>query len=609
MTPPFGLPSNYTGNAMYQQYMMMMLQAAQQQQRQAAMQQQEMQNLMQLKQSQQAQQDHYAQMDSQIAASTPKDIPAAQQVAAPKQIGDGKDDGKISFGSKLKNFGKGVGKFFTGMVCDDSGNFSWKRTLTTAAVAAGAVALCVATGGAAAPFLVAAGAAMGGLQVGKGVYHAATAKTDSESEKAWQDIGSGTTAIAGSLAGAKGALKSAGKVDVSGYKGISGAFKATGKAFTESGRMTKAGYNNLKTDFTGTLTNAKDVGWSNLSAKFNNNNAAGYFQEKALGKFDKQIAKLEKKIGKLDPAKDAKELTKLNSELSIQKANKQQLTNQMAAMEAKTPLEYQTVIDKSKADLVRYKEALADIKENSGSRWNRTPSEKALIQQHKSVIKHIENEIKTLEQYQKVSSAGYKKANAETINDNKKLVENYEKDIKDFKSQLKKETDTNVQQQLKTQIDNLQTSIDNFKAKNITEGIGIKENYEFAKAKFITPGMNELKTNRLWMNTAAVNNGVLPSIQIAPDAISEQDAYAQANGFQSAQQMMEYIQAMQGSQSAINQADQVLASNSAGQYNTNQSATNPYGSNNMFSNYNMQMPQGNELGFNDLYQSPYPDMI
>lgn len=594
MTPPFGLPANYTSNPMYLQYMQLMMQSAQQQQKQAAPQQQELQNIMLSKQKQQDQQNHYAQMALQQAqaSQTVNSVSSAQAVK-----GDEKDDGKISFGSKIKNFGKGIGKFFTGMVCDDSGKFSWKRTLTTVAVAAGAVALTVATGGAATPFLIAAGAAIGTVQVGKGTYKAITAKTDKEAEKAWQDIGGGTTAVVASIAGAKGALKSAGKVDVSGYKGITGSLKATGKCFTESGRMTKAGYNNLRTDFSGTLTNAKEVGLTNLKAKFNNENALIAFKEKSVSKFDKEIARLEKKIGKTT---DSNKLAELNRELTLQKANREQLLNQMSTMEGKLPNEYQTVIDKSKKDLATFEKALAESKEQSGHFWQRSASEKRLIQQQKDVIKHIENEIKTLEEYKKVASAGYKKTNAESIQTNKDIVKAYKEDIKNYKSQLKAETDPTAKKAIQDKIDLVKKDIETFENSHLTKGTGIRENYAFAKAKYVTPGIKELKTNKLWTGTAAVNNGFLPSIKIAPDMISEADLYAQQYGFQSAQQMQEYVNAMQGSEQALSSADELLKSNTA--------SSNPYMAY-MQSMNQMQMPQGNNFGFNDLYVSPYPDMI
>lgn len=203
-----GLPSNYQ-NGLYWMYLMQSMQQAQQMQQAMYNQLQTQQQTQQQQAASQAaiQTAQATQTASASSAQSPVDTlqTTQQQTSAAQQIpqGDGSDDGKISAGKKFKNFFKGVGNFFKGMVCDEEGKFSIKRTLTTAAVAAGAVALTVATGGAAAPFLVAAGATIGAVQTGKGIYKAATAKTDAEAEAAWQEIGSGTTAVVGSVAGAK----------------------------------------------------------------------------------------------------------------------------------------------------------------------------------------------------------------------------------------------------------------------------------------------------------------------------------------------------------------------------------------------------------------------
>jgi len=114
-----------------------------------------------------------------------------------------KDDGDISFTEKLKSFGKGLISPITSMF-SSPGNF-----LKGAAMIVAGAALCIATGGAAAPFLVAAGVAMGGYQVAKGAYCAATAETDEEAKQAWEEMGAGTSTLALSAAGAKASIASA----------------------------------------------------------------------------------------------------------------------------------------------------------------------------------------------------------------------------------------------------------------------------------------------------------------------------------------------------------------------------------------------------------------
>ena len=116
---------------------------------------------------------------------------------------DGKDDGKISFTEKMKNFGEGLVKPIKTIFS------SPKNMVITAASIAGGAALIALTGGAAAPVMVAAGLAGGTVQVGKGIYRQLNAKTDNEARLAWQDMGSGTFTIGASAAGAKSSLKAA----------------------------------------------------------------------------------------------------------------------------------------------------------------------------------------------------------------------------------------------------------------------------------------------------------------------------------------------------------------------------------------------------------------
>lgn len=123
---------------------------------------------------------------------------------------DGKDDGKIGLGSALWNTLKGVGKTAVNMVkgcfTNSEGKFSLLKTLFSAAT----IATCIAFP---AVGLVACGigAVSGAVQIGKGVYNAATADTDAEAKEAWQNIGGGALVTGLSVAGAKasyGAVKS-----------------------------------------------------------------------------------------------------------------------------------------------------------------------------------------------------------------------------------------------------------------------------------------------------------------------------------------------------------------------------------------------------------------
>lgn len=133
------------------------------------------------------------------------------------------DDGKISLGSKLKNFCKGLISPITNMFK------SPKNFLMSVGMIAAGAALIAVTGGAATPILIAAGVTMGAVQLGTGAYKAATAKTDTEAEAAWQGMGAGTTSIGLSVLGAKKALKAA-KIDTTGMNSL----QATVKCFKAS---------------------------------------------------------------------------------------------------------------------------------------------------------------------------------------------------------------------------------------------------------------------------------------------------------------------------------------------------------------------------------------
>ncbi|MBQ4122315.1 hypothetical protein IJD44_01125 [bacterium] len=121
---------------------------------------------------------------------------------------DGMNDGKISFKEKVKNFAKGIISPITTIFK------SPKNFVIGLGAIGGTAVLIAATGGAIAPFLVAAGVIGGGIQIVKNTNNARKATTDVQAKQAWQGIGSGTTAVASSIIGAKGALKATG-VDTS----------------------------------------------------------------------------------------------------------------------------------------------------------------------------------------------------------------------------------------------------------------------------------------------------------------------------------------------------------------------------------------------------------
>lgn len=117
---------------------------------------------------------------------------------------DRSKDGKFSFWQAAKNFGKGLISPITSMFS------SPKNFLIGAGTILAGGALIVATGGAAAPALLALGIGMSGYQIGQGVYKFATAKNGDEREEAFHDMGAGTGGLALSAVGAKASLKGAG---------------------------------------------------------------------------------------------------------------------------------------------------------------------------------------------------------------------------------------------------------------------------------------------------------------------------------------------------------------------------------------------------------------
>lgn len=310
---------------------------------------------------------------------------AQAEVAKVKKVKtteDLKDDGKISARSKGKNFLKGIGNFFKGMVCDKNGKFSLKKTLTTVGIAAGAAVLTVATGGAATPFLIAAGVAMGGVQVAKGAIKASKAKTDKEAEEAWQDIGAGTTGVVLSVAGAKGALKSAGVAP----KG--GAIRSTIQCFGET----------IKGSPIKGLAKAP----SNIARIFGSKNIKSnvierelYPIESKLQIAERQLARQERRMDNIIGRQaDPKKIAQLKEEIAILKAKKLEI-------EA-----YKPNIPKSKVD-----------------------AKEARIQKIEANIKAKEKHISVLKNEKKIKNANKE---LEALNEDLKIAQNEYQTIRNY---------------------------------------------------------------------------------------------------------------------------------------------------------------------------------
>ena len=610
--PMTGLPSNYTNNSLYWQYIAMIMQQAQQQQ-QAQM--QNLQAMMQAQQQQQAQAQAMAQAQAQQAqaqAQAMADAQAqqlAQQQSIPQQpqVEDGKDDGKISWKSKIKNFGKGIGNFFKGMVCDENGKFSWKRTLTTVGVAAGAVALTVATGGAATPFLIAAGATMGAVQVGKGAYKAATAKTDAEAERAWQDIGCGTTAVVTSIAGAKGALKSAGVATPKGNI-ITSNLRATGECFKIAAKGSRTAIKglahpiqsakNIRAYYKNTMKPNLAQAFSYKNGHKNYTNAMDQKINKNIDKIDAQIKALNEELASNPKASRIQEIESKLTELNTQKANEIAKLNfnngKNKGME---------VIEKQ---ITEIEAKIADP--------NTSAAEKAILNTKRNQLYEMANIIDTK----------YKTF----VNKNVKAQENYIAQLKEQLKTASKDEAANIKAEIKTQEAYLK-AIKSQKTVEIAqhnvqkaEAEITKLNLELKKAG-ITDAQKEAISSRIKLIENAIKTdkkilrnanykvaaqATLPKVGLAygsyylggrsyiPEGMSQEDleayykALAEQQAITDAQAQQQYLDP-----NLMAAQNNTYGYTQAPQYNT--------------SLFAMQPPMGNSLGFEDLYKSPYPEMI
>lgn len=322
-------------------------------------------------------------------------IEATTQKVTVPLVEDGVDDGKIGAGAALKNAGKGIFKNIKGMFCDENG-FSLKRTATTLAVGAGVTALCVLTGGAATPFVVGAGLALGAAQTAKGAVNAATAKTDAEAEQAWQDIGAGAFNTAAAAVGAKGAL---------GKSAPTGRF-STVKASKDCLVQSYKGVKKVVTKPSEALADVQGV--YNNTAKpqfkkyFSKENALENTRKRTAAKYDKEITKLEEsykklsdEISALDKVKDkAKIDNKIaeQSKIAEEIANKKIMQNEINAQYA--PETDNLAFIKNKNSVERFYELNAKIKK--GVKLEELTAEeqnllKALLPNKDTKIKGLDN--------------------------------------------------------------------------------------------------------------------------------------------------------------------------------------------------------------------------
>ncbi len=232
---------------------------------------------------------------------------SSKSSSSSEECTDGKDDGKIGFFSAAWNTIKGAGKTLVngvkGMFTDKEGNFSLGKTLLSAAT----VAACIAFPAVGVAACV-VGGTMGAVQLGKGVYKAATAETDAEAKQAWQDVGGGALTVGMSVAGAKSGMKAVKSTSTAGTNGAS-ALDSLGSNATKMQKIsafgkdmlssTKNGYTNAKSAVVTKATNIKTNATNKLEAA--------------------KIKNLESKVSKIEGAPTSREQSMIN-ELNARKA-------------------------------------------------------------------------------------------------------------------------------------------------------------------------------------------------------------------------------------------------------------------------------------------------
>ena len=613
----FGLPSNYTNNDLYLQYMLMLLQRqAQQQQLFNAQQaqaaeyeqlvreealaaqyaQQQAQNAgaqttinpTQSQLSPERQQAVYAQYQQAQAAQQPSGTQAVAAttatVAANPNVKDGLDDGYISGKEKCKNFFKGVGNFFKGMVCDENGKFSWKRTLKTVAIAAGAAVICAIPGGAIA--LTAVGATMGAIQLGKGAYKAATAKTDAEAAAAWQDMGAGTTAIVGSVAGAKGALKAAGKPVPKG-NAVTSSLKATGECFKTTGEGLWAARKAITHPFQSARAIKgyyQNTFKPNMKELFSYKNGLKNYQKAMEQKLNKNIQDVDAKINalKAEQAKNptAARLNEIDTQIRTLELQKKRLNTELAVNRTNNPQDLKKQLEIFENKLKQY---IEDQKKLPGTKEGQA--------RFNEIVKESQLFIKNAKANLKMQEAQFNADKAA------KLLEQYKSDLKLAVTDAEKAA---IQKDI--------AKTESILAEN--KSILRNSNYKIAERKALSESGIAIGTTYLAMPAPQLEGSIddATAQALGFTSAAEMEQYAQMNGFANAAQMLEYLQSMQNAQ----QPDAALDSqngNAAAQQASASQYTNPYSTSIYSSTFTGQMPVDSGLGFNELYVSPYPEMI
>ena len=299
---------------------------------------------------------------------------------------DGKDDGKISFWSKLKNIGKGALKAVTGLFCDENG-LSLKRTLATVGMIVGGGIIIALTGPVGAAVLTGIGATLGAGTIINGAVKASGAKTDAEAAAAWQEIGGGALEVGLSAAGARVASGKTftGNKLVQSLKATWDCVKTTGKLAWKAIRHPKRSYADVKNFM-------QNEGKANWEAMFKSNKA----QENKIAQIDKKYAKeiegYQKKQQKiLDEITELKkDATKNAEKIQKKQAEYNALNDKIDALEGARELNranYAEHVDSYKEINSDAYKQLMDEYTDLSARGTLSPKETARLQEVEALIK------------------------------------------------------------------------------------------------------------------------------------------------------------------------------------------------------------------------------
>jgi len=337
---------------------------------------------------------------------------------------DGNNDGKISFGQKLKNIGKGALRTFTSMFTDKDGKFSWKQTLKTVAIAGAFIAANALLPGVGSVLLY-GGLALGTAGLIKNGVKAAKATTDQEAEQAWQGIGTSGTVVAMSLVGFKQKGAEANVSNATREKGIwnsiKGAWEDLGTGFKNSGK-----------DIT---TAISDIAQREYGAQVGKNVATKIFNQEDWA----ALKKLDGKEMRDAFCRNVKNqaLERLGGKSKYVENSKKDIDKEIAKLQkegAKEGIstERSAEIEKEIAQLTKQKDVY-DIKtknsKGNSKIQNKLSEDKSVLKRkqrnYETILKDTENELKALKVQLKEATTKEAKNNIKVLIDAKKLkIEN-----------------------------------------------------------------------------------------------------------------------------------------------------------------------------------------